>query len=678
MSFTATPKGATKMDVKWDISDQTNGVSASITITQTEWVNGEPQGPVQIHDATGASGSFTFTNLQPVTLYNYQLNAAWNLDDGSTFSSLVNSDSLQLLIAAETGSLFTDITDARIVFNAICVRKGSYQRTTTNILNAPFDAWITAIPTPISIQGLLSRTAGSLFNSAWTNKTVQPDGTTKSQQQLDELQAAQNLTKQAQKKGASFSDVSATLPSSGNVLAQVSSPVSAEKPGALQIIYNLSGATMSFVYGALSGRYQIDFDAGLLIKSPVPFTPFTLAINTSIFSSNASVSAENAGADFNDFGEALAEIFSGAFFGFTDTLEFAVVNGVDANLSSTDVPQLDQFFGVLGVIGDFAQADGFVQVTAEIANNALTFGFIHPTDPAPVLYNASGRLNDGPPPTLALTQNTWAKPGASLKVVGANFPLDAARQLTVGWANTSAVNPSQGVLSFGIPLLGNFTQKTLPYPASGDYLYTASGLEAGKVYEFLACCEDKYTSSAWSAPLILTAPGASAPVELYLNAASAPGHSGPLIGSAPLSPVTGAWTASVVIPANTAPGDYIITAMLSGNILAYVPIIILGAQPVLHVLSDGTTPPTVRLAPINVIGGENFPVQGLGFAPGSVTLGFSGETATFPATADASGTFVINLTAPGDRASQGPVTLTATGGDGKASVVIIELGIFMV
>ena len=673
MSFTATPKGATSMDVQWNISVQTGGQSAAITVTQTQWVNGLPQGRTQIHNATGDSGSFTFTNLLPVTLYNYQLNAEWNLGDGPTYSDIVNAESLQLLIAAETGSLFTDITNSPIVFNVIYVPKGGYEPVTTNIQTPPFNAAISS-----EVKSLLNQTVGSLFSSAWTSPTAQPDGTKQSQQQLDEQLAVQSLTTLAKKNGYSFSDVSATLPSSGNALAQVSSPVSADKPGALQIIYNLPGASMSFVYGLLSGRYQINFDSGLLIKSPVPFAPLTLTANSSLFSSNASVSAENAGADFNDLGEAILEIFSGGFYGFKDTGEYAVVNGVDTNVSSADLPQLDQIFATLDSLGGSARAAGFTQVAAEIINNTLTFGFIHPTDPSPVLYDASGSLDDGPPAVLALTQNTWAKPGASIGVVGSNFPLDREGQLTVGWANTSAVNPLQAVLSFGIPLLENFTQKTLPYPASGDYLYTASGLEGGKVYEFLACCEDQISSSAWSAPLILTVPGASAPVELYLDAGSVAGGSGPLIGSAPLSPVTGNWSTHAVIPAGTPPGDYIITAMLGGNILAYVPLIVLGGQPVLHVLSDATTQPTVRLPPVNVIGGENFPVQGLGFAPGKVTLGFSGETETFTAMADAAGTFVFDLTAPGTKASTGPVTVTARGGNGGASVVIIELGIFMV
>jgi hypothetical protein len=83
-------------------------------------------------------------------------------------------------------------------------------------------------------------------------------------------------------------------------------------------------------------------------------------------------------------------------------------------------------------------------------------------------------------------------------------------------------------------------------------------------------------------------------------------------------------------------------------------------------------------APANTVGGLGFTVQGKNFQPGVVIVMINGLAPGTVADADAEGGFLLNLTAPGDEASKGLVTITATGQDCAASTTILELGIFTV
>lgn len=673
MSFTATPQGPTAIDLQWNIYDQSLGAAVSITITQTQWVSGFADGPSTVQTSNGDNGSLSFTDLLPNTTYNYQLDALWNEDEGAAWSLTGGLASLQLLVAATTTTGFTDVTDQPLVFNAVYVPKGSYQQITTNVQDSLVSSLI-----PSAVSTILAKTLGNLFNEAWITPTKQKDDSYQSPWQLDTALAVKIVYQRAAANNMSVSNVTAVLPQEGTVSAQATSAVSSGVPGSLKIMYSLPGVIVNFDYGWDTASYQLTYDAALVVASPVPFLPLTLTPKMTITASNAQLSAENVAADFNDLGEALAQMFSAGFFGFNDTAESRVSSGVDMYSSLTDIPAVDEFIAVLSLIGDEAQAAGFTQLTANIINGALTFGFVHPTDPAPVLYSPVPSLPDGYPlaqAMLALNVGAGVRPGESITVVGSNFPAQSATELKVAWANTSSGAPSGAELTYGIPLMGAANFETVSYLPPGNYEFTAIGLEPKTVYEFLACCDDQYTSSAWSNALVLLT-AATDVVDLILSAASQPTILGPNIGSHPLSSTFGSWLASATIPANTKPGDYVIAAELAGEILATVPVAILGTQPVLHVIGNFGNGPTIILPPINLIGGETFSVQGLGFAPGAVVLALSGQPGTLVASANSAGEFTFNLIAPGDKSTSGPVTVTATGSNGSASVTVIELGVF--
>ncbi len=579
-------------------------------------------------------------------------------------------------MAAATPTDLADITNSPLIITIQYVPTGASTQVTTNILSSPISPLL-----PASFQTALTQSLGNFFKTAWTAM-------------LPAIQASavQSVYAQASAHGKSVSNVNAAFPTSGGrVLAQAASATSPQTPGSMQLVYLVPGCIVNFDSGVAG--YQLSTYGAAVISAAVPWSvppPSSPTLVPTAYQTayDASTSNENVWAALLEFGVSLLNYFT---FGLIPSLQTppgvqiaAAANAYSKPFcgspptpaSPTCIPALDTLVGELNQLASVGYTLGFRLFTAGVINNALTLGFVHPTDPAPLLYVPQSL------PTLALSQNQVA-PGALVGVFGSNFPAQTMSQLTVAWANTSTGQPNGAVVTMWLLtaffLGGSPSVQTVPSPTNNIYQFTATGLQPDTQYVFLARCDDLATSSQTSNPLFLWT-SATDVVNLFLNPAGQPGVQGPNIGSGTLSSTIGSWAAIVTIPANIQSGDYVVAAELNGTILTTAPITVVGGQPVLHVVDTSVSPPAVRQPPVNLFGGQVFSVQGLGFAHGpvSIAMTLNGQTETFSSVADATGQFLLNLTAPGNTSSSGVVTVTGTGSNGSASTTVIELGVFTI
>jgi len=690
-TFTATPKGSTEIDVDWDLSVQIAGQPiVSLTVTQFQ---GTLPNPNTLNPNTGVSQSATsqtgllkFKNLLPSTTYAYQLEAAWQNWNPSTPPIDRIPAGITLAAAATTTSGLTDVTDGKLIFDLVYTPIGATGPQTVDVTSNPtFNAFI-----PAALEPFLTKTIGSMFYTIWNGPTSTTDPTPLRQHYSAPL--ANQIASEASAAGYTINNVQVTLPTSGRVFASAHSatPVSANHPatsGALVVSYQLSGCKVDFDYGSVTTAWEVSFDAAVTITMslpaapPSPPKPPTPAAQTSLLVSSTKIAISNAGVSAENAGAALAAFFDNEIV--NHPFEGTIAGMADEFNESTDIPAIDSLVNQINTIGPSVIHLGFTRFSVDITGQSIAFKIIYPTDPAPVLHNlADGELDGLLPPTLSLGR-TQVKAGATgVTVVGGNFPAESVDQLSVWWINTASVSARTGIILYYPDGTSAITRHSASIAPSGVFEYRAAGLKPNTAYAFKACCNATLASSAFSQPLTLRT-ASTAVVTLHLNPASEPTLTGQILGSAALPAAAGVWTPPpVTIPANMAPGNYLIVAMFNGAVLASAPITVLAggatATPVLEVVNAASTPPTVIPAPAKTIGGHGFTVQGKNFQPGAVTVTINGQTPGTVVHPDAEGGFLLNLTAPGDQAKKGLVKITATGQNGAASTTILELGIFMV
>jgi hypothetical protein len=689
-TFTAASQGSTEIDVDWDLSVQIAGKPIlSLTVTQFQGVLPNPNtlnpntGVSQ--SATSQKGQLKFKNLLPSTTYAYQLNAAWQDWDPSTPPIDRIPAGLTLAAAAMTTSGLTDVTDGKLVFDLVYAPIGATAPETVDVQSNPtFSSSV-----PAALDQYLTKSIGSVFDAIWNGPTSTKDATPLRQNYATPL--AKIIAKEAAAAGYTINNVQVTLPTSGRVLAHAhdATPVSANHPaasGALVISYQLSGCKVDFDYGSVTTAWEVSFDAAVTITvslppaPPIPANPPPPATQTSLVVSSTEIIISNAGVSPENAGAALAAFFDNAIDGHP--FEGRIADMADEFKESTDIASIDTLVSLINTIGPSAISLGFTRFSVDVSKESIAFKIIS-ADPAPVLHNlADGGLDKAQPPTLSLGR-TQVKPGATgVTVVGGNFPAQSMNQLSVWWINTATPSVRTGIITYHPAGASAAPQHPASIASSGVFEYKATGLQPNTDYVFKACCNGPLASSAFSEPLTLRT-ASTAAATLHLNPASEPTLTGQTLGSTSLPAAAGTWTPPpVAIPANMAPGDYLIVAMLEGAVLASAPIKVLPAgataTPVLEVVDAGSTPPSVIPAPANTIGGRGFTLQGKNFQPGAVTVKISGQAQGTVVDADAEGGFLLNLAAPGDQTSKGLVTITATGLNGAASTTILELGIFTV
>jgi hypothetical protein len=279
-------------------------------------------------------------------------------------------------------------------------------------------------------------------------------------------------------------------------------------------------------------------------------------------------------------------------------------------------------------------------------------------DPTKVLSNL---------PSLSVS-NTRVAPGASLSVVGDNFPLPSATELQLEWPNTSTGTPTGAQLKYQIKGKDTTTSIDVPVPPHftgyGVYMYTVTALVPNTEYEFWARCSDTVGWSAWSSYPLTVKTSLSSDVQLILKLQSS-AQSMATLGNQALSATSQLWKLNVTIPSTTVAGAYNLVAQLDGAPLASAAITVATTALAQLQIIDPATNQIVTL-PI-LVGGDHFTVRGSDYPNGPVSIGIAGvKVASVAAT---NGTFVATLTVPGSPSDTfGTMTVVASGGGVSASV----------
>jgi hypothetical protein len=510
-----------------------------------------------------------------------------------------------------------------------------------------------------ALSGLLAglnEPLGVIFNTNWL-----------AAQGKEQTAAAKAFTTQANSGGSSVSQVSCSLPPIGNVIATVTD-ASGSQPGFLFLDFKLAGQGFFHFYsGPLGAGWKLDFNADLVIQTPVPVKPFGFNPLVQASLSNAQMHADNFGADLD---EGLDDFFTalGNFFLQTDNYVSDVdweenlaqqeVDNQTATITSSAVAPIVSFFTELNNAGPQCLAFGFTECAFSIAGGQLTLTVSHPLDAAPQLFNAQqlpGEITLSPQMSATASE---ALPGQAVTIDGIWFPLDTSTQINLQWNNTSSGTATQAQVRW------NNQNQTIQTPAgfNGTYTYAATGLTPGKDVSFIARCGDQLTWSEWSKPLVATALESDL-VDMSLIPTGGGATQIFDLGLKPLSKTSTNFTFAAQIPVGAPPGPYNLSATLNGQVLCTTPIeIVTTLAPVVDVIDPSTG--IVGDAPI--FGGMPFTLRGEGFPDGPVTIDINGAPVATPTAVN--GDFKVQLNTPGNQWTVGVFPLTATGGAATATL----------
>jgi len=555
--------------------------------------------------------------------------------------------------------------------------------TTTSIQQ--FEAYLAANPFVAALTGLTNvqsqlapvqsylspNPLGVQFSVLW--QSIAP-------QQVDTIK--KQIVTVAQTDGMTVNNVNVNYPTTGTLWGQTGlqqvypPPESGPKEfGVVNLMYDLPGWDVSFdtatLGDAVAPAWDVSFDVDIEITTEVPIRPLSLNFTAVAEASNAQFNADNQPAKIlGAADEALSWLTKGWDSGSVPNIFWTVQGNVDDTSQTVNVAGLNTLATTLNSTGSQLVTAGFTQCAFSIGGTppGLTLTLTHPHDPGPALQNANDlRGTLFIPPALAASESE-VKPGATIALLGTNFPVDTMTQLTVEWPNTSSGIPTGANVKYW--LVGDEgSAKTLPVtppsPFDGMYSFTALSLIAKSKYKFMAQCEDFLTSSQWSTePLEITTSTTNV-VNVVL--ASSPDGPGLTIGAAGLPQTPAPWAYSVQIPTGTAVGTYYLLAEISGTIIASTPIVVASSlQPILQMIDSSTTPPTIITSP-QLGDGATFTVRGEDFSPGSaVTVALNGVvvgTQSAP-----SGEFQLAITLPGNPSwGSIPVDVTATAAGGQSA-----------
>ncbi len=537
--------------------------------------------------------------------------------------------------------------------NASATQNSQYQS-----ISLPLPSILSKLPASLSAQfapvlPFLSTPLGQLFNDAWANIHA-----------AEQTNLANQFVQAAGSGGQGVSNVSCSLPSSGTVLASVD-PAQGSTPANVALDFNLPGGNFHFYSGPLGAGWLLNFNADLTVSTPAPVQPFGFSPVVIATLSNASLNADNFGADVDSF---LDNFFTdlGNFFtngNFVSDVNWAsqqVSQDADQSqvISGPEVAPLVSLFNTLNSASPECATYGFTQSAFTIPGSTLTLTVTHPLDPGPIAEDAFNPPNTLIlPPTLAATASE-ATPGSAISAIGSQFPADTSHALKLEWPNTSSGTPTQAQIQYSGQI------HTIAAPSNAQpgflYVYEASGLTPGKTYTFEARCGDQLTWSQWGPPLPLTTASTNI-VDLVLVPVGA-GQSFTL-GNAPLPAANGLWNCSGTIPAAAPVGNYNLQAVQGGKLIAETPLSIVATlTPQIEVID----PTTDAIIYPPIFGGQPFTLKGFGFPNGQVTIAFDGSSVQ---TVNASaGAFTVNLTTPGTPYTVGTINVTATEGAAVATL----------
>jgi hypothetical protein len=526
-----------------------------------------------------------------------------------------------------------------------------------------------------ALNQLLSTPLDQVFDQAWNELHGTAQGMV--------LQAVQSAVPNAY-------SINASLPPKGALRASVGGlapgMLDSLPPGTtgmqLTLSYFLSGFSVSFrettsgIFGAWADpSYNLTFDGEIEINIAVPSESFIpIGAKAEFLTHNMQAGAGNFFALLIGLEDLISEWLNDQPIGSTGS-------SLQDQITAINIPALQELFTELSSGFAVAAKFGFIQLAPQIntnppagtpPGNTVEFDLTHPFDPGPVVTNAASAGGPSFFRPLIGTSVPQVHAGDPIGVTGTFFPPAQASQLTITWTDTTSGTVAQSEIQWGIAPNG---QVPPPQPADvkivrhGPFdnanVFTAKGLLPNTPYAFRVRDFDvaDFIATDWSAWAVFVTT-ASDQVQLLLNDAN-----NTLLGNATVQG-DGAFSTTVSIPANVAPGTYLLTALMSGQQMAQTIItVVAGGQalpPTLQVIDPITGIPFQ--AGIVVIG--QFTVRGANFNPGTVNffIDTAGGTSLGVTLADANGGFTTNLIWPVGQA--GPHKVVAQQGALEATFAV--------
>ena len=355
---------------------------------------------------------------------------------------------------------YIDVSDAPLVVNVVYFSRitnfADYALTTTPLLPLlPYVPSGPGAPTPAQIAQLepyLTNSLETQFGSLWDNMRTQ-----------EEAKAVSVFGQQAAASGIGATNIVASFPSSssGSVLAEIINAVPASannpaQPAILNLSYQLPGCDVSFDTGSITAEWDISFDAAIVVSTPVPLLPLTLTPTANLVTSNANLNADNIWAT----AESIVDLIVTSITQGLSASQRADA-AVDGTQTLTGLGAFTTMLTSMNGAGATLVPLGFTQCGFSVAlyptgsvipAKALTLTITHPLDPGPAVQNANNPQSSHQlftPPTLSASV-AQAQPGATITVVGKNFPVESMDQLAVQWLNTSSGAPTDSQIKYQI------------------------------------------------------------------------------------------------------------------------------------------------------------------------------------------------------------------------------------
>jgi hypothetical protein len=578
------------------------------------------------------------------------------------------------LVDVSASPLFVVVDLYSAVLNAGVTQNSQYVHTEDTLNNVP-PSVLGALGAQFApILNVLNTPVGNLLNTAW-----------KAQQSSVESYMATQFASAASGTGnVTITNVSCSLPPTGTVLADDFEATSSGgvTQNTLEIDFHLPGGSVNFTTpytvqvwpwpGGTETFYptwNVSFDADLSLFTVVPTQPFNLTPSAAVTLSNAN------GPNPTNFVAAAADIVDNIWVGLVNFFEQGnnyisqigeiqqqVAQQADQTqpVANTVIAPMLTLFNELNSAGPECVALGFTQCAFSVGPyfapsppNSVVLRITHPLDQGPTIVdgnNPPGIIQNDP--TLATAPE--ATPGSTITAVGSDFPADTTTSLSLEFPNTSSGTPTGAQVQFN----GQIYDVPVP-PTPAPYAFNPTGLASDNIYVFEARCGDQATWSQWGPQFSLaTASGDFASLELW----PVDGGQYSYLGHAPLQPANTPWTCLGNIDPNTPTGPYLLKALAAGGaVIAKTPLqIVTTLTPTLGIVGPNNTS-----VPYPRSSGIPFTLAGYGFPDGPVTISFNG-TQVAPATASnanpSNPSFSVNLTTPGNPASNETVNVTATDG----------------
>jgi hypothetical protein len=528
-----------------------------------------------------------------------------------------------------------------------------------------------------ALNQLLSTPLDQTFDQAWS----QMQSTAQSMVQQAVLGAAPNAY-----------NISVASPSQGTLSASVGnlSPgmLDTLPPGTigmqLTLTYSLPGFGVSFsettsgIFGSWADpSYNLTFDGVIEISIGVPNDSFIpLGAKAEFLTTNMQASAGNFFAVVIGVEDIISEWFNNQPVGGSGS-------SLQDQIIGINIPQLQQLFSELSSGFATAATFGFVQLGVQIntnpppqtpPGNTVEFDLTHPFDPGPVVTNALSPLLPSLFPPQIGTSAPEVDAGGQLGVTGNFFPAAQSSQLEITWTDTTSGSVTQSEVQWGPVPNGQAPppqpiDKLIPRHGSFDNannFTTPKGLTPNASYAFRVRDYDvsSLIATDWSSWLVLTTQPTDQ-VQLVLS------FNNTVIGFGTLQ-TDGTFSTTVIVPPSVPAGNYLLTAVLSGQTMAQTPITVVAEnQPLAPVLQivDPNTGIAYTSAAI-VVGTLPVTTRGMNFSPGPVDFfvdTISGKSLG-AATADQNGAFTVTLTWP--TAVTGPHNILAQQGILQATAAV--------